>query len=115
MYSATFTFAKGENYDEFHHLDKVIADVAKGISGYLGEEAWENPTAGLISTVYYWETLEALQQLVEHPAHIAAKRKQAQWINGYHIVVAQVIRSYGDGGIGHPLAAATGAPPSHQP
>ena len=115
MYSATFTFAKGEYDDEFHHLDKVIADVAKGIPGCLGEEAWENPTAGLISTVYYWETLEALQQLVEHPAHIAAKRKQARWINGYHIVVAQVIRSYGDGGIGHPLAAATGAPPSHQP
>ncbi len=65
-------------------------------AGYLGEEAWENPSNGLISTVYYWETLAALQQLVEHPTHLAAKQKQAKWISGYHIVIAQVIRSYGD-------------------
>jgi len=115
MYSATFTFAEGEYDDEFHQLDKVIADVAKGIPGYLGEEAWENSSAGLISTVYYWETLEALQQLVQHPAHLAAKAKQAKWINGYHIVVAEVIRSYGDGGIDHPLTAASGGTRSNQP
>ena len=103
MYTATFTFAKGEYDDEFHRLDQLIANIAKEIPGYLGEEAWENPSTGLISTVYYWETLDALQQLVAHPAHIEAKQKQAQWINGYHIVIAQVIRSYGDGGIAHPL------------
>ncbi len=114
MYSATFTFAKGEYDDEFHQLDQVIANVAKQVPGYLGEEAWENPSTGLISTVYYWETLDALQQLVEHPAHIAAKQKRAQWINGYHIVIAQVIRSYGDGGIGHPLSVASDATPPHQ-
>jgi heme-degrading monooxygenase HmoA len=114
MYSATFTFAKGEYDEEFHQLDKVIADVAKGIPGYLGEEAWENPSAGLISTVYYWETLDALQQLVQHPAHIAAKQKSAQWIRGYHIVVAQVLRSYGDGGISHPLVAVDGPASLHQ-
>ena len=48
MYSATFTFAKGEYDEEFYQLDKVIADTAKGIPGYLGEEAWENTSAGLI-------------------------------------------------------------------
>lgn len=115
MYSATFTFAKRDYDDDFHRLDGIIADVAKGIPGYLGEEAWENPSMGLISTVYYWETLEALQQLIQHPTHIAAKQKQSQWIRGYHIVVAQVIRSYGDGGIGHPLATASGAASSQQP
>lgn len=114
MYSATFTFAKGEYDEEFYQLDKVIADTAKGIPGYLGEEAWENTSAGLISTVYYWETLDALQQLIQHPAHIAAKQKQSQWIRGYHTVIAQVIRSYGDGGIGHPLAAVSGSASSHQ-
>lgn len=36
MYSATFTFAKGEYDEEFYQLDKVIADTAKGILGYLG-------------------------------------------------------------------------------
>lgn len=105
MYTATFTFAKGEYDDEFHALDQAIAEVAKSIEGYLGEEAWENSASGLISTVYYWETLDALEQLIKHPMHIEAKARQAEWIDGYHIVIAQVLRSYGDGKIPHPLAA----------
>lgn len=108
MYTATFTFAKGDFDDEFRALDQAIAEVAKSIPGYLGEEAWENAASGLISTVYYWDTLEALQQLIHHPKHIEAKARQAKWINGYHIVVAQVVRSYGDGGILHPLGATAG-------
>lgn len=105
MYSATFTFAPGDYDAEFHRLDQVIAQVARGIAGYLGEEAWENPSTGLLSNVYYWDTLEALQQLMEHPVHLEAKRQQAQWLQGYHVVIAQVLRSHGDGGIAHPLAA----------
>lgn len=104
MYTSTFTFAKRQYDDAFHTLDKAIADIAHAIPGYLGEESWENPTTGLISNVYYWETMDALRQLIEHPAHLAAKQQQARWLNGYQIVIAQVIRSYGDGGIPHPLA-----------
>lgn len=104
MFTSTFTFAKGKYDDEFHALDQVIADVAKAIPGYLGEEAWENAATGLISNVYYWETMEALEELMKHPAHRQAKQKQAQWLAGYHIVIAEVKGSYGDGGIAHPLA-----------
>ncbi|CAM3989181.1 ABM domain-containing protein [Bordetella tumbae] len=103
MYTSTFTFAKRDYDDEFHALDSVIAQTAKSIPGYLGEESWENPATGLISNVYYWETLEALQRLIDHPAHIAAKQQQARWLDGYQIVIAQILRSYGDGGISHPL------------
>ena len=38
MYTSTFTFLKGEFDDEFHALDNVIAQLAKSIPGYLGEE-----------------------------------------------------------------------------
>lgn len=107
MYSATFTFAKCEYDDEFHRRDQAIAELARSVPGYLGEEAWENSASGLISTVYYWETLEALQQLVEHPMHLAAKQQQGRWISGYHVTIAQVLGSYGDGGIAHPLAQVT--------
>lgn len=111
MYSATFTFAKGEYDNEFHRRDRAIAEVARSIPGYLGEEAWENPGSGLISTVYYWDSLEALQRLVEDPRHRAAKQLQGRWLNGYHITIAQVLRSYGDGGIAHPLS---GSSPRHE-
>lgn len=104
MYTATFTFAKGAFDDAFHALDAEIAQLAKTIPGYLGEEAWENPSTGLMANVYYWESLEALQTLIGHPEHIAAKQRQAQWLKGYQVVIAEVVRVYGDGGIAHPLA-----------
>ena len=106
MYSATFTFAKGDFNAAFHALDAEIAALAKAIPGYLGEEAWENPATGLMANVYYWETLEALQTLMRHPAHLAAKQPQAQWLKGYQVVVSEVLRVYGDGGIAHPLGRA---------
>ena len=107
MYTATFTFAPREFNDEFHALDSVIAQAAKSTPGYLGEESWENPSNGLVSTVYYWETLESLQALMSHPTHIAAQQRQQQWLAGYQVVIAEVIGSYGDCGITHPLAGVT--------
>jgi heme-degrading monooxygenase HmoA len=104
MYTATFTFAPGDYDDEFHRLDAAIAALAKSLPGYLGEEAWENPANGLVSNVYYWESREALQALIDHPDHLAAKRAQARWLKGYQVVIAEVLASYGDGGIAHPLA-----------
>ena len=108
MYTATFTFAKREFDSAFHTLDHAIAQIAKSIPGYLGEESWENPATGLICNVYYWASLDALRQLIEHPAHLEAKQKQGQWLNGYQITIAQVLRSYGDGGLAHPLATLDG-------
>lgn len=104
MYTATFTFSKREFDEEFHAIDNQIAQIAKSIPGYLGEESWENAASGLISTVYYWESMEALEALVNHPLHAVAKQRQAQWLNGYQVVIAKVISAYGDGGIVHPLA-----------
>lgn len=97
MYASTFIFAKGDWDEAFYALDAQIAAAAKAIPGYLGEESWENPATGLISNVYYWESLEALQALMHHPTHLQAKAQQAQWLNGYQVVVSQVLRMYGDG------------------
>lgn len=104
MYTATFTFAKGRYDSEFHALDDTIARIARSIPGYIGEESWDNAQTGLISNVYYWESMEALQALMAHPEHIKAKQLQSRWLNGYQIVIAQVTRTYGDGRIEHPLA-----------
>jgi len=97
LYTATFIFSEGKFDEEFARLDQEIAAMARAIPGYLGEETWENPNTGLVSNVYYWETLEALQQLVQHPAHLEAKSKQANWLAGYQVVISQVLRMYGDG------------------
>jgi heme-degrading monooxygenase HmoA len=109
MYSSTFIFAKGQYDEEFFRLDEAIAEAARQIPGYLGEESWESGATGLISNVYYWDSLEALQALMKHPKHIEAKRSQSKWLNGYQVVVSEVIRAYGDGKINHPTAAFDGA------
>ena len=96
MYSSTFIFAKGQWDDEFYRLDEEIAKAAKSTPGYLGEESWENTSTGLVSNVYYWKSLEALQALMSHPTHLQAKSKQANWLAGYQVVISRVLRTYGD-------------------
>lgn len=96
MYSSTFIFAKKQYDTEFHQLDQAIGEAAKEIPGYLGEETWENTTTGLVSNVYYWKSLEALQQLIKHPKHQEAKAKQANWLDGYQVIISEVIKTYGD-------------------
>jgi heme-degrading monooxygenase HmoA len=109
MYSATFIFAKKQFDEEFHRLDATIATAARSMPGYLGEESWENSTTGLVSNVYYWASLEALQGLIDHPAHCEAKAKQSKWLDGYQVVISHVLRTYGDAKLVHPLAG-TDAP-----
>ncbi len=104
FYCSTFTFAKGSFDAAFDRLDALIARTAKALPGYLGEESWENPTTGLLSNVYYWDSMEALERLMQHPAHREAKARQGQWLAGYQVVIAQVLATYGDGQLTHPLA-----------
>jgi hypothetical protein len=92
MYASTFIFAKGEFDEEFHRLDQQIAEAARSTPGYLGEEAWENPSTGLVSNVYYWES-----------------SKQENWLNGYQVVISQVIKVYGDGKLSSLLPATRAA------
>ena len=99
IYSSTFIFAKKQFDDEFHRLDQAIAAAARALPGYLGEEAWENPATGLVSNVYYWSSLDDLRQLMSHPSHLKAKAAQANWLAGYRVVIAQVMRTYGGGDI----------------
>ena len=102
MISATFIFKKKQFDDAFHALDNHIAAFAKQTTGYLGEETWENPSNGLISNVYYWRDKVGLDQLINHPAHLKAKQQQSTWLDGYHIIIAEVLDSYGDGKLSHP-------------
>ncbi len=94
-YTSTFIFTPGEYDDEFHRLDASIAEAARGIPGYLGEESWENAGTGQVSNVYYWASLEALQVLMDLPQHRIAKAAQARWLKGYRVEVSAVLRSYG--------------------
>lgn len=104
MYTATFTFYKGHYDADFYALDQAIAQVAQAIPGYIGEESWEKPELGLITNIYYWETMDALRELMAHPLHREAKRQQARWLKGYQVVIGRVTAVHGSPGMPHPLA-----------
>lgn len=97
IYTSTFIFAKKQFDIEFHRLDQIIAEAARAIPGYLGEESWEDTARGLTSNVYYWSSLDALDTLIRHPVHQQAKAAQSRWLDGYRVVIAQVLRQYGEG------------------
>jgi heme-degrading monooxygenase HmoA len=100
VYTSTFIFAKKQYDDEFHALDQAISAAAKAIPGFRGEETWENAATGLVSNVYYWDTLEDLKLLMNNPSHQLAKAGQARWLDGYRVVIAEVQREYGVKGLG---------------
>jgi heme-degrading monooxygenase HmoA len=93
--SATFIFALSELDDRFHALNDEIAERARRIPGFLGEEAWHDETTGLHSEVYYWQSRDALAQLAALDTHLVAKRDAATWILSYRVVIAEVIAAYG--------------------
>jgi heme-degrading monooxygenase HmoA len=55
------------------------------------------------NVTYYWRDLESLRAFSHDPAHLEAKRQYARWYRGYHIVIAEVVRAYGDSAFAHPV------------
>ncbi len=99
-YSSTFIFEVGELDDEFHRIDGEIAARAREISGFLGEETWHSAETGLHAEVYYWSSLEALQQLVSMDTHRLAKNRYGEWLGDYRVVISEVRSVYGNPALG---------------
>ncbi len=101
MYSVDFLFEPGDYDERFHALNAAIEAAAQATPGYLGVESWRSPDGRRRNAKYYWQSLEALRAFSDHPQHLQAKREYHTWYHGYHIVIAQVIKSYGDGAFAH--------------
>ena len=101
MYSVSFIFEPGTYDARFHQFNALIDAAARATPGYVGAESWRSADGRRANAVYYWRSLEALREFSAHPKHAEAKREYRNWYNGYQIVIAQVIRSYGDGAFEH--------------
>jgi len=109
MFSAAFIWEPGTYDDEFNELNALIEAAAIAAPGYLGVEEWKSEDGKRRNATYYWENLEGLKVLSTHPKHIEAKQKYAQWYNGYHIVISEVVKSYGDSAFAHITPSTRGA------
>ena len=92
MISATFIFVPGEFDARFHQLDSDIASYARQTEGYIGEDS----KTGRVANVYYWRDETGLRQLMQHPSHLLAKQDQQTWLEGYQVIISQVLHSYGN-------------------
>lgn len=101
MYSAAFIFEPGEYDAEFHRLNDLIDAAARDNAGFVGTESWQSADGKRRNVTYYWRSLEALREFSGHPRHLEAKKQYSRWYKGYQIVIAEVVRSYGDGNMTH--------------
>lgn len=101
MYQANFIFRPGQLDEDFRKANELIAEAAAAIDGYLGDESWSSPTAGLHMATYYWRTRDALDLFARLASHRSAKQQQNRWYDGYHVIISKVETSYGDGKLDH--------------
>lgn len=101
MLSVSFIFEPKSYDDNFYALDELIQQAADATEGYLGREAWQSGDGTRRNSTYYWRDESSLKSFSTHPKHLEAKRQYSKWYNGYRVVVAEVVRSYGDGGFSH--------------
>jgi heme-degrading monooxygenase HmoA len=101
IYCAAFVFEPGEYDADFHRLNALVEATARSLPGFLGVESWVAVDGARRNATYYWDSLETLRAFSTDPVHQQAKREYARWYKGYHIVVSEVLRSYGDGAFGH--------------
>ena len=97
MYCVAFIYEPGEYDAEFHRLNTLIDEVAQSMRDFLGAESWKSADGQKFNATYYWENMEALKEFSHHPKHLEAKQQYSRWYKGFHIVISEVIRSYGDG------------------
>ena len=101
MYCAAFIWEPGVYDAEFHRLNGAIEQIARSLPGFLGSETWQSADGTRKCAHYYWTDLDTLKAFSVHPTHQEAKRQYSRWYNGYHIVVSEIVRSYGDGSLLH--------------
>ncbi len=71
MYTSTFIFDAKPFDDEFHRFNDEIAERARAIPGFLGMGV-----------------------------HKEAKSVREKWIESYRVVIAEVLSTYGQAGLG---------------
>ena len=101
MISASFIFTETNLTDAFFKLDGLIAKAAEATPGFIGKEGWVSPDGTKKNSIYYWEDHAALKAFSTHPLHLEAKQQYQKWYGGFHVVISEVTKSYGDGAFDH--------------
>lgn len=101
LFCASFIFEQHSRDADFEALDAEIARAAEGNPGFVGKETWFDADKKRLNASYYWRSMEDLQTFSKHQVHVRAKRRYKEWYSGFHVVISEVLRSYGDDAFDH--------------
>ena len=101
MLMASFIFTEKDLTEAFFALDTKIEKAAQATDGFLGKESWVSPDGAKRNSVYYWADATALRSFSSHPLHLEAKLQYEKWYGGFHVVISEVTKSYGDNAFEH--------------
>lgn len=109
MYCVQFIFEERDLSEEFFALDALIAQAAEDNSGFVGKDSWVSADGGRRNSIYYWRDEDALKLFSRHPKHLEAKKRYQEWYSGFHVVISQVTKTYGDHAFAHTTPNERGA------
>lgn len=97
MIVATFIFRQHTKNDDFVVLDDEIMERAKANPGFIKKNKWLTPDGNTIRVDYYFTDQDALKLFSADEVHRIAKKRYAEWYDGYEVEISEVLHSYGDG------------------
>ena len=87
--------------EEFFALDALIEEAAQDNPGFAGKDSWVSTDGGRRNSIYYWNDQVSLSAFSRHPKHLEAKMRYQEWYGGFHVVVSEISKAYGDGAFIH--------------
>lgn len=92
IYTATFIIKPKDYNDEFHAMNDEIDEIALNSPGYLYKEKWFSEDGKTENIVYYWDSLEAINEFAKNPVHKVAKSRFNEWYHGYKVLISEVLQ-----------------------
>ncbi|MDZ7754799.1 antibiotic biosynthesis monooxygenase family protein [Rhodohalobacter sp.] len=93
IYTATFIIKPKDYNDEFHTLNDQIDEIARKSPGYLYKEKWLSEDGKTENIVYYWDSLDAINEFAKNPVHKVAKSRFNEWYHGYKVLISEVLQT----------------------
>lgn len=93
-YAVIFTSSRTSAENGYGETAARMAELAKGMPGYLGIESARG-LDGIGITVSYWSSEAAIAEWKRHAEHMAAQsRGKREWYEHYELRIARVERAY---------------------
>lgn len=67
--------------------------------GFIRKGKWLSPDGQTIRVDYYFKDQESLQVFRSDEVHRVAKKRYAEWYDGYEVEISEVLHSHGDGNL----------------